>query len=191
MEFNVRRNGLLSIRDHLNSINTQIDEYAKENQNVLIHCVYGQTRSCSCAIGYFIWKDRIRFDEAFQLVQSQREECEIPFGMEHYLREYERQLLDGVKNESIDASCCNSIVKILCECDKPDLVRGCMQNFAETCSYCRFGTHITSDKVFGIHKHAIPAFVREDIDLEELKDEIEPHLSSLGLKDLVIDEMNL
>ena len=189
VEHNVRNNGLLSIREHFDTINTQIDSFVKEKKNVLIHCVYGQTRSCSCAIGYFIWKDRVRFDEALRLVQSRREECEIPNGMEQFLREYERQLLEGVTNESIDASCCNAVVKILSECDSSEKIKECLNAFKKACPHCRFGSHITKDVVFGLNRYTIPAYIREDIDLDEWKDELEPFLSPIELQDISVDEI--
>ena len=189
VEHNVRNNGLLSIREHFDMINTQIDSFVKEKKNVLIHCVYGQTRSCSCAISYFMWKDRIRFEEAFNLVKSRREECEIPNAMEQFLREYERQLLDGITNEAIDASCCNAVVKILSECDCSDKIMNCLNEFKKSCPYCRFGSFITKDVVFGMNRYSIPAYIREDIDLDEWKDEMEPFLSSVGLQDISIDEV--
>ena len=185
----MRNNGLLSIREHFDTINKQIDSFVQEKKNVLIHCVYGQTRSCSCAIGYFIWKDRIRFDEAFHLVQSRREECEIPNGMEQFLREYERQLLDGVRNESIDSSCTNAVVKILSECDCSDKIKECLDEFRKSCPHCRFGSSISKDVVFGLNRYIIPAYIKEDIDLDEWKEEMEPFLSSVGLQDISVDEI--
>lgn len=104
--------GKLSILDYTNNVNQRIQNVANSNQNVLIHCTYGQTRSCSCAIGYFIWKNRWSYDQAYHLVSKQRPVIDIPFEYEQYLREYESQLLRGIVNKSIDKICPNCAIAL-------------------------------------------------------------------------------
>lgn len=99
---NVLYHGNLSILDHVNKINKRIQEAVDKGNNVLIHCTLGQTRSCSCAICYFIWRDRCSYDEAYKLVESHRPEIDIPYQLELYLREYENQLIHGSVNKDID-----------------------------------------------------------------------------------------
>ena len=109
--FNVRSHGIQTIKEHFDSINKEIDSFVRGNKNVLIHCYYGMTRSCSCAIAYFIWKNQWSFDQAFELVSSKRRECDIPFDYEEYLREYENQC-KGFRNEQIDRIETNCLITV-------------------------------------------------------------------------------
>ena len=114
---NVTNHGSLSILDHVNNINKKIQDAVDKDKNVLIHCTLGQTRSCSCAICYFIWRDRCPFEEAYKLVESHRPEIDIPYQMEIYLREYENQLLRGSVNKDIDRIDPNCQIEIATEED--------------------------------------------------------------------------
>ena len=114
---NVRNHGSLSILDHVNTVNKKIQDAVDKDKNVLIHCTLGQTRSCSCAICYFIWRDRCSYEEAYKLVESGRPEIDIPYQMEIYLREYENQLIRGSVNKEIDRIEPNCQIEIAAEDD--------------------------------------------------------------------------
>ena len=183
----VLRNGLSSIKDYYNSINSMIDSYISKKQNVLIHCVYGVTRSCSCDIGYCFWMDHCSYYDAYNLVKSKRLECDIPFTYENYLREYSRQYLDGIVDASIDRACSNHVVRILCGTGTTPSLLKQLREFEESHPYCRFGSQMDSDLVYSAKCFSVGSFIRDDVDLEDFTEELTPFLSQFEVYSISVD----
>lgn len=178
---------MFSIKDYYEHINSTIDSYISKKRNVLIHCVYGVTRSCSCAIGYCIWKDRCTYDEAYSVVKSNRPECDIPWDYECYLREYSHQYLNGKTDPLIDRECYNHVMSILCGTGSATSLLKCLYEFEESHPYCRFGAHMDCDSVYTAKRFSVGSFIREDIDLDVMKTELEPFLTQFDLYNINFD----
>ena len=180
-------NGLLSIKDYYNSINSVIDSYISKKKNVLIHCVYGATRSCSCAIGYCIWKDHCSYTDAYNLVKSKRQECDIPYAYERYLQEYSYQYLEGKVDPSVDRACGNHELRVLCGTGTAASLLKNLYQFEESHPYCRFSSQMESDVVYSAQCFSVDLFIRDDVDLEGFIEELKPSLSQFELFNISVD----
>jgi len=67
------------IFDINDSPNTNIIQYFKEaikfmdaSEKVLVHCLGGISRSATLIIAYFMWKNKITFEESFQMILEHR-----------------------------------------------------------------------------------------------------------------------
>lgn len=47
-------------------------EFIESSDKVYIHCMQGISRSASIVIAYFMWKNNLNYNDAFQLVKSKR-----------------------------------------------------------------------------------------------------------------------
>lgn len=71
----------------------------KEN-NILVHCEYGISRSASFVIAYIIKHDKVHFEDALSVVKQRRSVvCPNP-GFAHALMEFAKQTNSGVTNPS-------------------------------------------------------------------------------------------
>lgn len=74
-----------------------IDEGARQQQNTLVHCEKGISRSCAFAIAYHMWRFRSSFQDSFSFVKSKRSICNPNAGFLCNLIEFQRFLcLDSV-----------------------------------------------------------------------------------------------
>lgn len=62
---------------------------------VLVHCHRGISRSCTLAMAYLIWADRLSADEAFEELRRARRVCDPNLGFLCSLKDWERQVLAG------------------------------------------------------------------------------------------------
>jgi atypical dual specificity phosphatase len=63
-----------SIKHYLGSIITQISNYTQDNKdkNILVHCVFGASRSATVVIYYLINKEQMTFDKALEFLHEKR-----------------------------------------------------------------------------------------------------------------------
>ena len=71
-----------------------IDNVKEKGGRVLVHCIQGISRSVTLVMAYLIYKNKITYDKAFNIVQSKREISSPNFGFSiqlqnFYLRLYE------------------------------------------------------------------------------------------------------
>lgn len=188
---NVLYHGNLSILDHINNINMKIQSAVDKNRNVLIHCTLGQTRSCSCAICYFIWRDRCSYDEAYKLVESHRPEIDIPFNLEQYLREYESQLIRGYVNKDIDRIDPNCQIEVAVEegADANALISK-IKSVSSEITFCGVEKR---DGFYGGSILGVNVFVPDSLqtNLEDILQELYQELSVRSVHVVWLDELPL
>ena len=68
------------------------------NDNTLIHCMAGASRSATIVIAYIMWKEKITFENAFNLVNQKRSAAFPNFGFRKQLKIFENLL----KNNNYD-----------------------------------------------------------------------------------------
>lgn len=66
------------------------DENGSNDDNLLIHCARGKSRSASICIGYLMWKQNISFEDAKYLVRQKRPIISINAGFEKQLKEFDK-----------------------------------------------------------------------------------------------------
>ena len=192
VKHNVRKSGVISLKQYYEDINKKIDMCTTSNRNVLIHCFYGATRSCTCAIAYFMWKRKWRYDQAFKLVSEKRRECDIPYDVEIMLREYENQLLLGVQNTDVDAVCYNCVISVTVKegANEEELLAR-MMNFPDYNHGVCLGRHEVNAGCFGSQVITFQAFVDESVDDESLEQELYNYLEGfevLSVQMRMLDE---
>jgi len=65
-----------------------IEDAVKNNAKILIHCIFGRSRSSAIAIAYFIRKSRMSYDDAYTMVKEKRNIIEPNEGFKGQLKEY-------------------------------------------------------------------------------------------------------
>jgi len=70
-----------------------LDRALKDNENVLIHCAQGRSRSPSIVIGYLMRSKGLSFEAAFEQVKEARDYLQINRGFLRQLRDFETSLL--------------------------------------------------------------------------------------------------
>ena len=61
--------------------------------NIYVHCVMGVSRSASVVIAYLMYKNKMKYDDAFDFVQSKRKEISPNTGFQRQLKQFEKILL--------------------------------------------------------------------------------------------------
>ncbi|KAK7692380.1 hypothetical protein QCA50_004005 [Cerrena zonata] len=79
------------IAPHLESTVTWIDERLRKGKNVLVHCQQGISRSAAVVIAYLIFKYKMSYDSAFNLVKRKRACIKPNAGFVRALQEWEKQ----------------------------------------------------------------------------------------------------
>ena len=87
------------IAKHFNRAIDFIDESIKMNKSVLIHCVYGVSRSATLICAYLIKKKGLTVGEAIKFVKLRRPKAEPNRG---FLLELERLYLSNLDKEDYD-----------------------------------------------------------------------------------------
>ena len=178
----MRKSGAISLREYYEDINKKIDSYTSSGRNVLIHCFYGMTRSCTCAIAYFMWKRKWGYDQAFHLVNEKRKECDIPYDVEIMLREYENQLLKGVQNTDVDSVCYNAVISItMKEGTNEEELLARMMMFPDYNHGVCLGRHEVTVGCFESRVMSFQAFVDESVDDESLEEELYNYLEGFDI----------
>ena len=148
------------------------------------------TRSCSCAIAYFIWKNKWSFDEALNLVQTKRRECDIPFDYEEYLREYENQL-KGFKNEQIDRIEANCLITVTIPASgSHERIIAEVSRFTNKENDIRIMRNQLEEGVFGTKEVVFEAFIPEERDEEGIEELLNDHLLEMDIHSVRIDRVD-
>ena len=103
------------ILDINNSEKTSIIQYFKEalkfidgSEKVLVHCKNGISRSVTLVIAYFMWKNKLTYEESIQMVHEHRYLCGPNFGFKKQLLIFQDKLkesnydLDKIDFQSIE-----------------------------------------------------------------------------------------
>lgn len=72
LELDIEDNDTFNINPAVSIACDFITHALQENGNVLIHCIWGQSRSVSCLIAYLMVSRNITYESALQLIQSKR-----------------------------------------------------------------------------------------------------------------------
>ena len=184
--FSVLQNGLDTIRDHFEQINRVIDNCVETNQTVLIHCVYGMTRSCSCAIAYTMWKDRVPFENAYRLVKSKRTECDLSYEYESYLRAYEEELFNNATHSFTNF---NAVLYITGDQGKGKELLDDLNQFSKVHNTYRVGTSLTEEPIYSVTRYCIPIFVAESEDWDCFAAELDEFLQPRGIQDVRVEPL--
>lgn len=186
---NIRDHGVLTIKEYLNSINRIIDSTVSKNKNVLIHCYYGMTRSCSCAIAYFMWKQNISYDEAYGLVKTKRPQCDIPYDYEVYLREYENQL-SGSINYNIDHINYNAVITITMPSSSIESTVATVNRFTNIEKDIHIGNHEVVDGHYGMKEVSFPLYIPSNCNLEDVEYSLNDYLDESDISSLRIEYLD-
>lgn len=186
VSFSVLQNGLNTIRDHFEQMNRMIDDYVESNKPVLIHCVYGMTRSCSCAIAYTMWKNRIPFDDAYRLVKSKRSECDISYEYESYLHAYEEELFNNVSHSFTNF---NAVLYVTGDPGKGKEILDDLLQFSKSHRTYRVGTSLTEEPIYSVTRYCIPAYVAESEDWDCVAVELDELLQPRGIQDVRVEAL--
>lgn len=94
----------IEIWDHIDPEISDISQYFGETfeyihlgldtGNVLVHCYYGQSRSCTITIAYLIKAHKMSYKNAYDLVKKQREKCDPNPSFVKMLKAYELKFKD-------------------------------------------------------------------------------------------------
>ena len=75
-------------------------DFIKGDEKILVHCAAGASRSATIVIAYLMWKNKMKFDVAFQLVQQLRPIVWPNEGFKDQLKLFEKLLNEN--NYDID-----------------------------------------------------------------------------------------
>jgi len=85
----------INIMEYIKNIIPQMDQFIKEGKNILVMCQRGISRSATIVIAYLIYKKKISYQHALELVRSKRDIIEPNIGFALALEQNE----DIIKNE--------------------------------------------------------------------------------------------
>lgn len=187
---NIRDHGVLTIKEYLNSINQIIDSTTSKEENVLIHCFYGMTRSCSCAIAYFMWKQNKSYDEAYSLVKSKRPQCDIPYDYEVFLREYGNQL-NGHINHQIDHIDYNAVITITVPSSLSiESAIATMNRFTNIEKDIHIGNHEITEGHYGMKEVCFQLYIPSSCNLEDVEYSLNNYLDESDISSLRIEYLD-
>ena len=69
--------------------------FIEGDDKILIHCIAGQSRSATIVIAFIMWKQKLSFEEAFNLVNGKRKVVNPNFGFIAQLKIFEKLLTDN------------------------------------------------------------------------------------------------
>ena len=69
--------------------------FIKGNENVLVHCQSGASRSGTIVIAYIMWIKKMTFNNAFNFVKEKRLIVYPNYGFRQQLKMFEKQLIDN------------------------------------------------------------------------------------------------
>ena len=67
--------------------------FIKGNENILVHCSGGISRSATIVIAYIMWKNKMKYEEAFQYVKNKRSVVWPNPGFKEQLKIFEKLLI--------------------------------------------------------------------------------------------------
>ena len=80
------------IKKHFEEANKFIDEAIKNNENVLVHCHAGISRSSTILMAYIMKSQKMSLDKTLELLKSKRDKVNPNAGFIQQLKEYEKEL---------------------------------------------------------------------------------------------------
>ena len=72
--------------------------FIEGNNNVLVHCMQGASRSATIVIAYIMWKQKLSFENAFNFVNKKRPVAFPNFGFREQLKIFDKLLIEN-KND--------------------------------------------------------------------------------------------
>ena len=69
--------------------------FIEGDDKILIHCIAGQSRSATIVIAFIMWKQKMSFEEAFNLVNGKRKMANPNYGFIAQLKIFEKLLMDN------------------------------------------------------------------------------------------------
>ena len=69
--------------------------FIEGDDKILIHCIAGQSRSATIVIAFIMWKQKLSFEEAFNLVNGKRKMANPNYGFIAQLKIFEKLLMDN------------------------------------------------------------------------------------------------
>lgn len=84
------------IEPMLNDIFEKIDHAIQLEENILIHCVKGASRSATVLCAYLINRCHVTVTEAFNFIQSIRHQVELKPSMKNGLEDYQKKMHNSV-----------------------------------------------------------------------------------------------
>ena len=74
--------------------------FIKGEEKVFVHCAAGESRSATIVIAYLMWKKKMSFDKAYNLVKEKRSRIYPNFGFRQQLQMFEKLLFQNGFNIS-------------------------------------------------------------------------------------------
>ena len=74
--------------------------FIKGEEKVFVHCAAGESRSATIVIAYLMWKKKMSFDKAYNLVKEKRSRIYPNFGFRQQLQMFEKLLYENGFNLS-------------------------------------------------------------------------------------------
>jgi protein tyrosine phosphatase len=87
-----------NIKSHFKSFCQQVNEEIKSGNKIYVHCSAGVSRSSTMVISYFMYKDKLTFEDSFQFVKSKRSIICPNSSFVNQLKEFENILLQNDYN---------------------------------------------------------------------------------------------
>ena len=69
--------------------------FIEGDDKILIHCKSGQSRSATIVIAFIMWKQKLSFEESFNLVNGKRKVANPNFGFITQLKIFEKLFMDN------------------------------------------------------------------------------------------------
>lgn len=137
-----------------------------------------------------MWKKKCSYDEAYNLVKSQRSVCDIPFDLEEYLREYGNQL-NGIRNEKIDHIEYNSIIKITIPSTlHPEELIAKMSHLPNIVNGLHIGRHECSSGYYGTKEMEFEVYIAPEKDEEEIEFLLQDYFENVDIHSIQITRMD-
>ena len=92
MHIDILDRGDVDIIDIINCCYSFIEYHEQQNNKIYIHCAMGISRSASVVIGYLMKKNKMKYNDTYNFVQSKRPQIEPNFGFCCQLMQFEQTL---------------------------------------------------------------------------------------------------
>ena len=63
------------------------------NEKILVNCMIGSSRSATIVIAYIMWKQKMKYEDAFNFVKSKRKIINPNYGFKEQLKIFEDLLI--------------------------------------------------------------------------------------------------
>ena len=99
-QFDIEDNVIQKIIEVIDSPTFNIIQYFGEclnfmegNEKILVNCMIGSSRSATIVIAYIMWKQKMKYEDAFNFVKSKRKIINPNYGFKEQLRIFEDLLI--------------------------------------------------------------------------------------------------